>query len=181
MKKIVSFALALVLVFALSATALAVDVDNSSQTVGATYVPGNNVNAGNIHHIVLGWTGIENLIYTDGDTTYTWNSTSHQYEKGTKGNGTWSTVSFSVTVTNHSNIGITATADYVDADGGPVTTAEWGTKSVTCGSAADGIDFTNTTATGAATSGTISGTVKVTSGTIAESTAKVGTISITID
>lgn len=181
MKKAISLFLALVLVLSMSVTALAVEVDNSSQDVGATYVPGTNVNAGNIHHIVLGWTGIENLVYTDGDTTYTWNSTTHQYEKGTKGNGTWSTVSFSVTVTNHSNVGITATADYADADGGPVTAIDWTTKSVTCNSAAEGIDFTNTTATGAATSGTISGTVKVTSGTITESTAKVGTISITIN
>lgn len=183
MKKALSLILALAMVMSLAITAFAAETiapsgNNGSMDVGADYVAGSNVNAGEITAVTLTWTAV-NPKFTDGNTTYTWDAQNHKYVAN-KANGSWANGSFTVTVTNHSNVAITATAAYSDAEGGPETSVTWTEQSVTCESAAKGIDFTNTTTQGAATTGEIEGTVKVDSGTITENTAKVGTITITI-
>lgn len=180
MKKAYRICLVFVLVLALSLPAFASGLREEGKDVPATYVAGTNTDTGTIYAVDLSWGTITALKYTGTSTTYRWNASSHQYEVDSSSGNTWTDSSISITVTNHSNADIKATAAYTDKNDDALTTAaEWTTQSVTCTTADAGIvDYVGT---GAATNGTISGTVKVTAGTISADTTSVGTITIRIE
>lgn len=180
MKKAYRICLVFVLILALSLPAFASGLREEGKDVPATYVAGTNADTGTIYAVDLSWGTIAALTYTGSSTTYRWDASSHQYVVDSSSGGAWTDSGISITVTNHSNADIKATAAYADkADDALTTEAEWTTPSVTCTSAAAGI--VNYVGTGAATSGTISGTVRVTAGAISADTSSVGTVTITIE
>ena len=187
MKKTCSILLALAMVLALSVPALATTLpttgNNDSHDVEATYNAGTTSKGYPVYSITLTWSAIEKLAYKSGNTTYTWQPDKHQYKSSTTA-GSWTKdeTSFTLTVDNDSDVGITATATF--AATGSLTAECTGTGwtanecSLNVESAAKDIaaDFSGT---GETQTGTISGTVKVTGGSISADT-KVGTITVVL-
>lgn len=179
MKKALTLALAFVMLLSMSVGVAAAGptVSNGTQTVDATYVPGSVSSTGTVYFVQLDWTSLNNLVYSEGSTTYRWDGDNYVVDSSSA--AAWSGGGFVATITNKSNADITATASYVDNGQDSLTTEmEWTQQSVTCESAAKNI--VNYAGTGTPTTGTLSGTVKVTAGSISANTAGVGTISITL-
>ena len=114
MKKITSIILALALFMSFSATAYA---DNSPKTgvgdggaanidISANYQAGSA--STQIVSVDIAW-GAMNFTYTDGAEGQ-WDPATHT--TGAAGTGSWSASNNTITVTNHSNVGVTATFDY---------------------------------------------------------------------
>lgn len=167
MKKIISLALALVMVLSLSATVFAVGNGESSSTdVKATYNSG--ADAGKIYSVDITWSGMS-FTYTDADTV--WDPATHTYVPTSE--PYWS--EGTITVTNHSNDAITATAAYAAEEAYKDIAMTFSAASVTVATADNGVDG----AAGTAVTETI--TVKP-EGALAEGIAdvKIGTITITI-
>ena len=152
--------------------------------VGAEYTAGtDSVNAGTVYSVQIAWTEIGTLHY-QGATggIYTWNPEKLQYEVSGNANAAWTDASVSIEITNKSNTTITVQAKYEDAGTGAQTNMkDWdnNTTEVSVNSAAVGIEYNNTEATGTAQTKTITGIVTA-SGTIQENIDKVGTISLTL-
>ena len=121
-----------------------------------------------VYSVDIAWTDM-NFTYT-GAGEGTWNPETHQYEGGTE--ASWTDSNASVTVINHSNAPVTATASYAaDPDYGS-TTMTFGNNGATVATAVD------TTVQNAP-----SATITVTpGGTLAESAngGKIGTITVSI-
>lgn len=167
MKKIISLILALVMIMSLSVTAYAVGSGESSSTdVKATYNSG--ADAGKIYSVDISWTGMS-FTYTDADTI--WDAATHTYVPTSE--PYWS--EGTITVTNHSNDTVTASASYTAEAGYENIAMTFSSASVTVATADNGVDG----AAGTAVTETI--TVKP-EGALAEGVAdvKIGTITITI-
>lgn len=108
MKKIISFALSIMMIATMSVTAFAEtitsDNGNASIPVTGTYQSGGTAGEGTIS-VDVSWSSME-FTYT-GASQGTWNPASHTYDNGT--NGGWSTNKGTITVKNHSNVAVTAT------------------------------------------------------------------------
>ena len=114
MKKITSIILALALFMSFSTTAYA---DNSPKTgvgdgdaasidISANYQAGSA--STQIVSVDIAW-GAMNFTYTDGAEGQ-WDPATHT--TGAAGTGSWSASNNAITVTNHSNVGVTATFEY---------------------------------------------------------------------
>ena len=159
MKKVTSLLLALVMALALAVPAFAEGTTiqpsegNGSQNVEATYTAPVNQGGEKVYYFTVTWTKNEkmDLTYTGEDATYTWNGSTMHYEKTVNNADTvgWAgSAGYKVTVTNQSNDDISATTS---------ATANFnlkakavGNETATLESAAKGIEFTNTTTKGAA-------------------------------
>ena len=188
MKKTLSIILALVMACTMIVSVIAAeggDVDagtgtgSATQDVTAKFQSGNNV-ADEVYYVTVAWNVSGDLKYTEGDTTYTWNTTDLTYDEGATAAGTWSgSASVEVTVTNKSNDEITASAAWAN-EGTIVANCDFGTaQSVDVTSAAEGVEPGDST-NGTEQTGTISATVSVTSGSISADDEKIGTITVTI-
>lgn len=185
MKKYFSLILVLVLAFAMAVSAFAADPIQSSngsanQNVEAEYTPGQNV-AGKVYYVTVEWTPGGDLKYTDGDTTYTWNTNTLKYENGTKGNGTWSgSATVEVTVKNRSNDAIKATATWEKAASITAANCAFTNNGVAeVKSAAENVEI-GSEQEGTEQSGTITATITGVAGTISETNKQVGSITVTI-
>lgn len=87
------------------------DVGTYYLGVSGAYTPG--INAADVVSVDIEWEAM-NFTYTDG-ALGTWYPESHSYSGGTA--GSWSNDKASITVTNHSNVGIDATFDFTPANG----------------------------------------------------------------
>ena len=106
MKKILAMILALAMILSMSAFAFASEYSNYN---GATSWSGSKEESGNVevtvvaattvYHVVVAW---DNMAFTYNPGA--WNPTNHSYDQGT-----WSTGSAEVTVTNHSNATVNTT------------------------------------------------------------------------
>ena len=195
MKKFVSMIMALAMVCALSVTAFAVDF-NDKDVTGGNATASTNVTATisgdgqgattNVYSVVLTWTTVGTLAYNKGNYTYVWNPSTHKYDEATGSvKASWTTPEASVviTVTNHSDKPVTASAEYKTIANGTVTSTMAWDETNPNGS----IELEDATNNGAAAPGndtagaevtkTIKGTISVNG---VPEKADIGTITVTI-
>ena len=137
-----------------------------SAEVKGTYQPGGS--GAVVYSVDIAWTDM-NFTYT-GAGEGTWNPETHQYSGSSE--GAWTASNDSITVTNHSNAPVTATASYA-AD------PDYGSTTMTF----DNNGATVATAEGTEVASAPSATITVTpGGTLAESAngGKIGTITVSI-
>ena len=137
-----------------------------SADVKGTYQPGGS--GAVVYSVDIAWTDM-NFTYT-GAGEGTWNPETHQYSGSSE--GAWTASNDSITVTNHSNAPVTATASYA-AD------PDYGSTTMTF----DNNGATVATAEGTEVASAPSATITVTpGGTLAESAngGKIGTITVNI-
>lgn len=172
MKKMISLLLALLMVTSLSVSAFAAEgVGNGgsdSADVKGTY---KGTAASTVYSVDISWNGLE-FTY-NGEYEGEWNPNTHSYDNGTKGG--WAEGTGTITITNHSNTGITAVPSYKAASGFEDAGMTFSTTSLTVATADNGVG----TAAGSAVTGTITVTP---TGTLPEGTtgAVIGKITITI-
>ena len=188
MKKALSFILAAVMLFALAVPAFAVDnvtsgnnAGSASENVTADYEAGKTT-AATVYLVNVTWGVTSELKYSDGTTTYIWNANTTEYTQGTtSGQGWTGDAKVDITVTNKSNAAITATASWANAQGiTAACTFDSEKDKVDVESAATGTDLSANQLKGSEKTGTIKATVTVSNGTITQSNAVVGTITVNI-
>ncbi len=139
MKKFVSLALALVMVLALGVIASAAtytSLQDDTHSITATYVAGSE---GKAFSVTVEWTD-PTFVYTNGAKS--WDAEDHVWVDNAE-EGTWTTsTAGSVTVTNDSSVGVTATVSIVSGDE-YIKLGETTTKALAAGVAnEDGDSFT---------------------------------------
>ena len=137
-----------------------------SAEVKGTYHPGGS--GAVVYSVDIAWTDM-NFTYT-GAGEGTWNPETHQYSGSSE--GAWTASDESITVTNHSNAAVKATAKFEADSGYESTSMEFGNNGATVATAED-------TQVSAAPSATITVTP---GGTLADTAngGKIGTITVTI-
>ena len=169
MKKITTLLAAAALTCAMGTTAFAADQDGVSTgdytaDVNGTYQAGGAV----VYSVDIAWTDM-NFTYT-GAGEGTWDPETHQYSGSSE--GAWTASNDPITVTNHSNAAVKATASYQAETGYESTTMTFGNNEATVA-----------TAVGTEVASAPSATITVTpGGTLAESAngGKIGTITVSI-
>ena len=137
-----------------------------SAEVKGTYHPGGS--GAVVYSVDIAWTDM-NFTYT-GAGEGTWNPETHQYSGSSE--GAWTASNDSITVTNHSNAAVKATAKFEADSGYESTTMTFGNNGATVA-----------TAVGTEVASAPSATITVTpGGTLAESAngGKIGTITVSI-
>ena len=137
-----------------------------SADVKGTYQPGGS--GAVVYSVDIAWTDM-NFTYT-GAGEGTWNPETHQYSGSSE--GAWTASDDSITVTNHSNAAVKATAKFEADSGYESTTMTFGNNGATVA-----------TAVGTEVASAPSATITVTpGGTLAESAngGKIGTITVNI-
>ena len=137
-----------------------------SAEVKGTYHPGGS--GAVVYSVDIAWTDM-NFTYT-GAGEGTWNPETHQYSGSSE--GAWTASDDSITVTNHSNAAVKATAKFEADSGYESTTMTFGNNGATVA-----------TAVGTEVASAPSATITVTpGGTLAESAngGKIGTITVSI-
>ena len=171
MKKITTLLAAAALTCAMGTTAFAADQDGVSTgdytaDVNGTYQAGGL--GAVVYSVDIAWTDM-NFIYTGAGESI-WNPETHQYSGSSE--GAWTASDDSITVTNHSNTAVKATAKFEADSGYESTTMTFGNNEATVA-----------TAVGTEVASAPSATITVTpGGTLAESAngGKIGTITVNI-
>ena len=169
MKKMISLLAVAALTCAMGTTAFAADQDgvktgDYTADVNGTYQAGGAV----VYSVDIAWTDMS-FTYT-GAGEGTWDPETHQYSGSSE--GAWTASDDSITVTNHSNAAVKATASYQAETGYETTTMTF-----------DNNGATVATAVGTEVASAPSATITVTpGGTLAESAngGKIGTITVNI-
>lgn len=170
MKKITTLLAAAALTCAMGTTAFAADqtgvnTGEYSNNVKGTYQAGGS--GAVVYSVDITWEDMSFTYTAAGDGT--WNPNTHQYDGGS--GASWSG-SKNITVTNHSNAAVKATASYQAETGYESTTMTFGNNGATVA-----------TAVGTEVASAPSATITVTpGGTLAESAngGKIGTITVSI-
>ena len=170
MKKITTLLAAAALTCAMGTTAFAADQDgvktgDYTADVKGTYQAGGS--GAVVYSVDIAWTDMS-FTYTGGEGT--WDPETHQYSGSSE--GAWTASNDSITVTNHSNAAVKATASYQAETGYESTTMTFGNNEATVA-----------TAVGTEVDLAPSATITVTpGGTLAESAngGKIGTITVSI-
>lgn len=168
MKKLVSLLAAAALTCAMGTTAFAADQDGVSTGDYTADVKGTYQAGAVVYSVDIAWTDMS-FTYT-GAGEGTWNPETHQYSGSSE--GAWTASNDSITVTNHSNAAVKATASYKAETGYESTTMTFGNNEATVA-----------TAVGTEVASAPSATITVTpGGTLAESAngGKIGTITVSI-
>ena len=171
MKKITTLLAAAALTCAMGTTAFAADQDgvetgDYTADVKGTYQAGGS--GAVVYSVDIAWTDMS-FTYT-GAGEGTWDPETHQYSGSSE--GAWTARDDSITVTNHSNAAVKATASYQAENGYESTTMTFGNNEATVA-----------TAVGTEVASAPSATITVTpGGTLAESAngGKIGTITVSI-
>ena len=109
MKKVICLALTLALTLAVGTIALAeegVSTGDYTGTVSGTYVAGSG--AATVYNVDIAWNGLS-FTYND-EGAGTWNPATHEYDNVQESN--WSASNATITIDNHSNAAVKATASY---------------------------------------------------------------------
>lgn len=178
MKKILSLILALALVMSLSVTAFAAESNTATDKTPGTKVVTGTYIAGSTSDVIsvnIEW-GSMAFTYT-GASAGTWLPDSHSYSGATEAG--WSCVDGEnvITITNHSNVAVKATASFTKADGTNLTHSFTETSET----ANDGVVALATavdTQVSAAPSANI--VFNITGGSISADSNNLGTITVTI-
>ena len=168
MKKLVSMLVAAALVCTMSTTAFAADQDGVGTGSYYADVKGTYRSGAVVYSVDIAWTDMS-FTYT-GAGGGTWDPETHQYSGSSE--GAWTASNDSITVTNHSNAAVKATASYQAEPGYESTTMTFGNNGATVA-----------TAVGTEVASAPSATITVTpGGTLAESAngGKIGTITVSI-
>ena len=171
MKKLVSMLAVAALTCTMGTTALAADQDgvktgDYTADVKGTYQAGGS--GAVVYSVDIAWTDMS-FTYT-GAGEGTWDPETHQYSGSSE--GAWTASDDSITVTNHSNAAVKATAKFEADSGYESTTMTFGNNEATVA-----------TAVGTEVASAPSATITVTpSGTLAQSAngGKIGTITVSI-
>ena len=171
MKKITTLLAAAALTCAMGTTAFAADQDgvktgNYTADVNGTYRAGGS--GAVVYSVDIAWTDMS-FTYTDAGEG-TWDPETHEYNGGA--DAAWTDSNDSITVTNHSNAAVKATAKFEADSGYESTTMTFGNNEATVA-----------TAVGTEVASAPSATITVTpGGTLAESAdgGKIGTITVSI-
>ena len=168
MKKITTLLAAAALTCAMGTTAFAADQDGVSTGDYTADVKGTYQAGAVVYSVDIAWTDMS-FTYT-GAGEGTWDPETHQYSGSSE--GAWTASNDSITVTNHSNAAVKATASYQAETGYESTTMTFGNNGATVA-----------TAVGTEVASAPSATITVTpGGTLAESAngGKIGTITVSI-
>lgn len=172
MKKTVSLLLALALVLSVSVVAFAAEgVGNGGSDSAAVKGTYKGKAASTVYSVDIAWEGL-NFTY-NGAYEGEWNPSTHSYDNSTEAG--WAEGTGTITVTNHSNTGITAVPSYKAESGYESAGMNFSTNSLAVATADNGVDGAAGTA--------VTGTITVTpTGTLPEGTenASIGNITITI-
>ena len=171
MKKMISLLAAAALTCTMGTTAFAADQDgvktgDYTADVNGTYQAG--ISGDVVYSVDIAWTDMS-FTYT-GAGEGTWDPETHQYSGSSE--GAWTASDDSITVTNHSNAAVKATAKFEADSGYESTTMSFGNNEATVA-----------TAVGTEVASAPSATITVTpGGTLAESAngGKIGTITVSI-
>lgn len=171
MKKLVSMLAVAALTCTMGTTAFAADQDgvntgNYNADVKGTYQAGDS--GAVVYSVDIAWTDMS-FTYT-GAGEGTWNPETHQYSGSSE--GAWTASDDSITVTNHSNAAVKATASYQAETGYESTIMTFGNNGATVA-----------TAVGTEVASAPSATITVTPGGTLADTAdggKIGTITVSI-
>ena len=171
MKKLVSMLAVAALTCTMGTTAFAADQDgvktgDYTADVNGTYQVGGS--GAVVYSVDIAWTDMS-FTYT-GAGEGTWDPETHQYSGSSE--GAWTASDDSITVTNHSNAAVKATAKFEADSGYESTSMEFGNNGATVA-----------TAEGTQVSAAPSATITVTPGGTLADTAnggKIGTITVTI-
>lgn len=191
MKKYFSMILVLVMVFALAVPAFAADIDDkvtgsTSQEVTAGYTKPVDTAADTVYRVTLTWEPAEtsNLSYTGKQSTYTWDTEGLVYKENVDTAEGWDgSTGYTLTVTNYSNAEVeAATSATVNYN---LTLEKPTSEKETLKSAAEGIEYTNTTTKGEASDATFTYTYEASEDATAPAvadvtTVTVGTITVTV-
>lgn len=184
MKKFLVALLALVMMFALAVPVFAEDVENvtgdTKADIKANYQAGQVEKIETVYLVNVTWKVESTLTFTEGNTTYTWNTTDTRYEKETEEDGWDGNATVAITVTNKSNADITAKATWASAEGITANCAFGTTDTLTVDSADKSTDIDSDELQGEPVDGTINATVTVSDGSIAQNDAVVGTVTLSI-
>ena len=171
MKKIISFVLAAAMLISLGITAFAADIEaadgSASGEVTATYVPSTSV-GGTVFSVDVTWTNLQ-FTYNEGSEP-TWDAEQHKYVGETVA-PSWAESAEQITVTNHSNTNIVATASYEAETGFEAVTMKFDIAPLVPSAALDG----------AAHSAYINVTPEGDLPETATTATKIGTITVTIE
>lgn len=171
MKKITTLLAAAALTCAMGTTAFAADQDGVSTGDYTADVKGTYQASGSgavVYSVDIAWTDMS-FTYT-GAGEGTWDPETHQYSGSSE--GAWTASNDSITVTNHSNAAVKATASYQAETGYESTTMTFGNNGATVATA-EGTEFAKAP----------SATITVTPGGTLADTAnggKIGTITVSI-
>ncbi len=143
----------------------------NSHEVTATYTPGDSEST--VYKVDITWGSLE-FTYTDSSKG-TWNTDTHKYVDAKEGKWSWVDGANEITVTNHSNAEVTATASYTPEAGYEAIGLTFDKNTIRLATADNGVDG----AAGTSTSDTIIVTPR---GALKKSETRVviGTITITI-
>ena len=150
--------------------AAAPSVTNGSQNVTGKYVAG--AESGTIYGVDISW-GSMAFTYTDSSRG-TWNAETHRYEGAANAAWSWEEGANEITVTNHSNDGITVTPSYTKDTGYESASMAFGNAPLTLATADNGENG----AAGTATNGTI--TVTPGGSVPAGTSGRIGQITLSI-
>ena len=176
MKKLFTILLAVMMIATMSVTAFAAESeltnDKKSESVDVTAKYASGVtDAGTVYNVDISWESKE-FTYTAAGVN-TWNPETHQYEVVGAG-GAWNDSTSIITVTNHSNAGVTASFKFEAVENGTVT-GSFDNASIQLPSAVDkATDDASLTGT---TTFTVGGSMSADQTTA----TKVGSITITIE
>ena len=154
--------------------------------IGATYETTAGIDGGEVYSVTLSWDDIDELVYQAASAgTYVWNTSTHVYEleEDSSASGAWDTTStdISISVTNDSNAAVTVSGTYTDTSDSVESSGTFTSVSLeTAAQDDDGeFEYYETGREGTAQTGTLTGTVSVTSGIIDADTT-IGTLTLTV-
>ena len=168
MKKIISFALALVMLLSLSTVAFAAGAGDHIGEVKGQYK--DNTTTPEVISVDIRWGNME-FTYTESGS-HVWNPGTHTYTDNSQ--GTWTPADNTVKVTNHSNVDVEVSFAFAPLEGHSVT-GTFSTPSKTLASAENYVD--PATGDSVTTTLTLAGSLDESVTTL----TKIGTITVTIE